>query len=107
MTADELVVTRSVGPGLRRVRAGRPDILRYQEVVGVADVLIRDVPDEVLAGIDAQAATLGLSRAEYIRRRLASDAARLTSQVTVDDLRTFAERHADLDDESLMRRAWT
>lgn len=73
----------------------------------MADILIRDVPDEVLAGVDAQAARLRLSRAEYIRRRLASDAARSASPVTVDDLLAFAERHADLDDEDLMRQAWT
>jgi hypothetical protein len=41
----------------------------------MTDVLIRDIPDDVLAGVDAHAARLGLSRVEYIRRRLASDAA--------------------------------
>ncbi len=41
----------------------------------MADVLVRDVPEEVLAGVDAHAARLGLSRVEYIRRRLAADAA--------------------------------
>ena len=34
----------------------------------VADVLIRAVPEAVLAGVDAHAARLGLSRVEYIRR---------------------------------------
>ena len=38
----------------------------------MADVLVRDVPEEVLAGIDAHAARLGLSRVEYIRLRLAA-----------------------------------
>jgi hypothetical protein len=41
----------------------------------MADVLVRDVPEEVLAGVDAHAARLGLSRVEFIRRRLAADAA--------------------------------
>ena len=41
----------------------------------MADVLIRDVPEAVLAGVDGHASRLGLSRVEYIRRRLASDAA--------------------------------
>ena len=41
----------------------------------MADVLIRDVPEAVLAGVDAHASRLGLSRVEYIRRRLAADAA--------------------------------
>ena len=38
------------------------------------DVLIRDIPDDVLAALDARAARLGLSCVEYIRRRLAQDA---------------------------------
>ena len=43
------------------------DISRYHSTV--SDVLIRDLPDDVLAGIDARAAELGLSRVEDIRRR--------------------------------------
>jgi hypothetical protein len=31
----------------------------------VSDVLIRDVPEEVIEAIDARAAALGLSRNEY------------------------------------------
>jgi hypothetical protein len=41
----------------------------------MTDVLIRDVPEEVVAVLDAHAARLGLSRTEYLRRRLAQDAA--------------------------------
>ena len=41
----------------------------------MTDVLVRDVPDDVLAAIDTRAAHLGLSRSEYVRRRLAQDAA--------------------------------
>ena len=40
----------------------------------MSDVLIRDIPDEVLSAIDAKAAKLGISRAEYVRPRLAQDA---------------------------------
>jgi hypothetical protein len=40
------------------------------EVV-VSDVLIRDVPDDVIAAIDANARRSGLSRSEYLRRALA------------------------------------
>lgn len=72
----------------------------------MADVLIRDVPDAVLAGVDAHAARLGLSRAEYIRRRLAADAATITSAVTPTDLRGFADRFADLADPDMMNHAW-
>ena len=72
----------------------------------MADVLIRDVPDAVLAGVDAHAARLGLSRAEYIRRRLASDAATSSALVSGEDLRNFAGRFADLADEEVMDAAW-
>lgn len=41
----------------------------------MTDMLIRDIPDEVIAGLDAHAGRLGLSRSEYVRRRLAQDAA--------------------------------
>ncbi len=72
----------------------------------MADVLIRDVPEAVLAGVDAHAARLGLSRAEYIRRRLAADAASSSAPVSTGDLRVFADRFADLGDPDLMGPAW-
>lgn len=72
----------------------------------MADVLIRDVPEEVLAGVDAHAARLGLSRAEYIRRRLASDAATANAKVSSQDLRKFADTFADLADQEVMDAAW-
>jgi hypothetical protein len=75
-------------------------------VVVVADILVRDVPDEVLAGVDAHAARMGLSRVEYIRRRLAADAATTAEPVAVGDLRSFADAAADLADPQLMGAAW-
>jgi hypothetical protein len=71
------------------------------------DVLIRDVPPEDLGRIDAHAARLGLSRTEYLRRRLHQDAARPVQPVTVADLRAFADRFGDLDDPEVMRQAWS
>jgi hypothetical protein len=65
----------------------------------VADILIRDVPDDVLAAIDAKARRVGLSRTEYIRRAL--------SREGNEDLVEFAHTFADLDDEDVMRRAWS
>ena len=72
----------------------------------MADVLIRDVPEAVLAGVDALAARLGLSRVEYIRRRLAADAATSRASVSTDDLRSFADRFTDLADVEIMDDAW-
>jgi hypothetical protein len=72
----------------------------------MADVLIRDVPEAVLAGVDAHAARLGISRVEYIRRRLAADAATARAPVSIDDLRKFAQRFGDLANAEVMGAAW-
>jgi hypothetical protein len=72
----------------------------------MSDVLIRDVPEEVLAAIDARAAKLGISRVEYVRRRLAQDVAVAPVLVTVDDLQRFAGTFADLVDPDVMAGAW-
>lgn len=72
----------------------------------MTDVLIRDVPDEVIAAVDAHASRLGLSRSEYVRRRLAQDAAVPGSAVSVQDLTRFAEMFGDLADPDVMSRAW-
>ncbi len=72
----------------------------------MSDVLIRDIPEDVLAALDVLAARAGLSRSEYIRRRLAQDARTARVPVTVEDLRRFADTFGDLDDTELMARAW-
>jgi Ribbon-helix-helix protein, copG family len=73
---------------------------------GMTDVLIRDVPDDVIAAVDAHASRLGLSRSEYVRRRLAQDAAASGSPVRARDLARFAEVFGDLADPEVMSRAW-
>lgn len=73
----------------------------------MSDVLIRDVPDEVIAAIDSHASKLGLSRSEYLRRRLAQDAASSRLRVDVTDLDAFSQSFADLADPDVMDRAWT
>ena len=72
----------------------------------MSDLLIRDIPDEVLAALDQRAARLGLSRVEYVRRRLAQDAAMAAVSVTADDWRRFGAPHSDLADPEVMDRAW-
>jgi len=69
-------------------------------------MLIRDVPDEVAAAIDARASRLGLSRSEYVRRRLAQDAATTGVAVTVQDLARFTDLFSDLDNPEVMSQAW-
>ena len=73
----------------------------------MSDILIRNVPEEVVTAIDARAAALGLSRNEYLRRRLAQDSHVGARRVTMDDLRNFAERCSDLNDPEVMRQAWS
>jgi hypothetical protein len=72
----------------------------------MTDMLIRDVPDDVIAALDAHARRLGLSRTEYVRRRLALDAAVSDSPVSTGDLARFARTFGDLADPDVMSRAW-
>lgn len=70
------------------------------------DILIRGIPDHVLAGIEANARRAGLSRAEYLRRMLERDQCDTGTEVTVDSLRRFRETFLALDDADVMRSAW-
>jgi hypothetical protein len=69
-------------------------------------MLIRDVPDDVVAAVDARASRMGLSRSEYVRRRLAQDAATTGTAVSVQDLSRFADLFDDLDNPEVMSQAW-
>jgi hypothetical protein len=72
----------------------------------VPDVLIRDLAEDVISGIDARARHAGLSRTEYLRRMLTREASIGNGVVTVDDLSRFAETCADLADPVVMEQAW-
>jgi len=72
----------------------------------VTDILIRDVPDDVVAAIDAKAQRVGLSRTEYLRRALARDRDVRATSVSVADLSRLADTCADLDDPDVMGGAW-
>ena len=72
----------------------------------MTDVLVRDVPDDVVAALDAHAGRLGWSRSEYLRRRMAQDAAVSGSPVSTEDLARFADLFGDLADPQVMARAW-
>lgn len=72
----------------------------------MTDLLIRDVPDHVVAAIDATAKRLDLSPTEHLRRQLFQAAARSDQPVSTDDLRAFAEAFVDLGDPAVMTRAW-
>ena len=72
----------------------------------MADILIRNLPDAVVADIDADAARLGLSRVEYVRRQLIRESQRSRLRVTVVDLVASSNLMNDLLDDELMERAW-
>ncbi len=73
----------------------------------MTDILIRDVPDEVLAAIDAKAKRVGLSRTEYLRRTLERERLPEAAAVTVEQLRRVAALARDLDDPEVMSGAWS
>ena len=72
----------------------------------MTDVLIRDVPDDVVSAIEVKAKRLGLSRTEYLRRQMARVASTSDEPVSVESLRQFAQTFADLGDPEVMRGAW-
>ena len=72
----------------------------------MTDVLIRDVPDEVVAAIEDKARRLGLSRTEYLRRQMLRVATSTEAPVTAESLRQFSQRFSDLGDPEVMRGAW-
>ncbi len=74
----------------------------------MTDVLIRDVPDDDLQRIDAEAARLGLSRTAYLRREVHRIARhRTVPPATAEDYQRSRAAMTDLDDESVARRAWS
>ena len=73
----------------------------------MTDLLIRNVDPEVIARIESQAARLGLSREEFLRREVSRVARAQHRPTTRADLETFAETFSDLADESAMSAAWS
>ena len=72
----------------------------------MADILIRDVPEDVIAAIDAKAQRVGLSRTEYLRRARSRERETSDIEVSVADLAHFADTFADLDNPDVMNHAW-
>ncbi|WP_245580177.1 hypothetical protein [Arthrobacter castelli] len=70
-------------------------------------MLIRGLSDETIARIDRSAQELGLSRNEYLRRRLEGDAPRATTtKTTEEEWKRSGEIFADLADPDIMADAW-
>lgn len=69
----------------------------------MADILIRDVPDDIVAALDTNAKRAGQTRAEYLRRLLADQQ---QPALTRQQLNRFAERTTDLANPEVMAAAW-
>lgn len=72
----------------------------------MANVLIRDVDDAVIAKIDADALKLGLSRNEYLRQVLESLGPEPARRETREYVEWIAETFAELRDKNVRLRAW-
>lgn len=74
----------------------------------MSDVLIRGLSDEAVARIDAEARALGLSRNEFLRRRLEGSVAAPRSEtvLTAADWSRSADTFEDLADPEVMSAAW-
>lgn len=59
-----------------------------------------------VAASNARAAKLGLSRSEYIRRRLSQDSRTGLVEVEVADLHHFATNFTDLGDDAVISKVW-
>ena len=89
-------------------RTARAGIQRRVIAFGitVTDLLIRGLDAEDLERLDVRARRLGISRGEYVRRRLRADARPLVA-VSVADLERLARDLPDLDDDAVMAGAWS
>ncbi|WP_454293942.1 type II toxin-antitoxin system VapB family antitoxin [Salana multivorans] len=72
----------------------------------MANVLIRNIDDAVIAQIDADALRLGLSRNEYLRRALESLGHEHARRETREYFEWIAETFAELRDKNVRLQAW-
>lgn len=73
----------------------------------MTNVLIRGLSEAAVERIDAEAAELGLSRNEFLRRRLERDASTpVAATVAAGDWRRSAAAFGDLADPDVMDAAW-
>jgi len=73
----------------------------------MTNVLIRGLSEAAVERIDAEAAALGLSRNEFLRRRLEQHASTpVAASVSVEDWKRSAAAFGDLADPDVMDAAW-
>lgn len=71
------------------------------------NILVRGLSEAAVERIDAEAAALGLSRNEFLRRRLEGEANPLSEvKISADDWDRSAAAFGDLADPTVMDAAW-
>lgn len=70
-------------------------------------ILIRGVPDDVVAAMEANAGKAGLTKDEYLQRALRRELSDPTGAVTVELLLWFSGVFADLAEPDIMQSAWS
>ena len=70
------------------------------------DVLIRGLTTGAVARIDAEATNLGLSRNEFLRRKLEERPIKADEELTEEHWKRSAEVFRDLGDPEVMAGAW-
>lgn len=74
----------------------------------MSDILIREVSEVTITEIDRRAREQGLSRAEYLRRRLDAEyRTESATALTAADWQRLRGASTDLDDPDVMTRAWS
>ena len=73
----------------------------------MGDVLINDVPDEVVLALDNRARRLGVPTGEYVRRLVCQQATRDETAVTAAQLQRLSHVLRDLSDPEAMNQAWS
>lgn len=74
----------------------------------MSDILIRDVAEATISEIDRRAQAQGLSRAEFLRRRLDAEyRAQPATSLTATDWGRLRHAATDLDDPDVMAEAWS
>ncbi|MGH4016867.1 MAG: type II toxin-antitoxin system VapB family antitoxin [Pseudonocardiaceae bacterium] len=68
---------------------------------------VRGLPPDVVEKLDIAAATKGMSRNAYVAEVLTQHARQIRPTVTRESFARAADLAADLDDETLMRAAWS
>ena len=72
----------------------------------MVDVLIHDIPDDVIDRIDSAAQVAGQTRTEYLRHQIGGIAAGGDAPVTLAGIDRFASHFTDRRDEDVLRDAW-